>query len=263
MIKAKLLATLGVGVGFLVLISPQAKAGPAGGPTPFTKLVYDLQIIGFDHNKTAPLLGSNRKTIDMPLTTDNCNSQAGCNPAPDVVPDGEIYLLQGPFQVCDGNGSEAPHDCAGNNIQGVNGVPANAIGATFQLPCDNVDQFGNLNAIQCTSSGPGSTGAYQVWVREVGKPGGSLTLTTCANDPFLSNTIICSTNNTGLLIRNSGKPKWSNVTNALTQLVCTNCTAAGGTVTEPLFATGFNGFFWDYDANNNKHLQLRIYAAPK
>jgi hypothetical protein len=40
---------------------------------------------------------------------------------------------------------------------------------------------------------------------------------------------------------------------------CNTKTITAGTCTVALFASGFQGFFWDYDNNGNKLLQLRFY----
>jgi len=64
--------------------------------------------------------------------------------------------------------------------------------------------------------------------------------------------VVCSTNK-ALFVRN--KPnKFTNVTDALTSLVDTNTLQ-----TVALFQGGFLNFFWDYDNNGNKLLQLRFY----
>jgi hypothetical protein len=55
-----------------------------------------------------------------------------------------------------------------------------------------------------------------------------------------------------VFIRKNGKSVFSNVTNALTSLVTSTQTVA-------LFGAGFQGFFWDFDNNGNKLLQLRFY----
>jgi hypothetical protein len=48
--------------------------------------------------------------------------------------------------------------------------------------------------------------------------------------------------------------KFTNVTDALTSLVDSNTLQ-----TVALFQGGFANFFWDYDNNGNKLLQLRFY----
>jgi hypothetical protein len=70
--------------------------------------------------------------------------------------------------------------------------------------------------------------------------------------------------NVAVFTRKSGKPVFSDVTNQLTSIVtpagtCNTKTITAGTCTVALFASGFQGFFWDYDNNGNKLLQLRFY----
>jgi hypothetical protein len=198
---------------------------------------YDLNIIGVDHNKTITMSGSNRHTIFVPLFT---------------APDGEldtvtsdsapIVLVQGPFEVCQGNASAPPVLCPGSAFIG--NLPA--LGAVFQLPCNSLNTLGLITP--CTSTGPGSVASYEVWGRVVGIPNGSGTITLCAVDS--TNTPVCNTDAT-VSFKNSAH-KFTDLTKTLTTL-----TTAAGNV--PLFAAGFSGWFWDYDNAGNKVLQLRFY----
>jgi len=191
---------------------------------------YNLNIIGVTYGKNPPLTGTDRHTIFVPLNT------AGDDP----VPGTDIWLTQGPFAVCDGNSFDAAYDCNGTQIA--------KQGAVFQLPCNtNITTASGTTLVPCTT---GATASYDVWARVVGTPGGSSTLTTCATDP--TGALVCSTNK-AMFVRM--KPnKFTNVTDALTSLVDTNTLQ---TVT--LFQGGFVNFFWDYDNNGNKLLQLRFY----
>ena len=186
---------------------------------------YNLNIIGVSNAKTQPLTGGDRHTIFVGLGTDKKGGDV-------VTP---IYLTQGPFAVCDGNGFDPAMDCSGNTVA--------AAGAVFQLPCDTVTDT-------CLS---GASQAYTIWARALGKPGGSSTVTTCATDTT-TNTVICSTENV-VLVRGSGQQKFKNVTPQLT-------TIAGTTVgTVSLFQDGFTNFFWQYDNNGLKLAQIRFYAG--
>ncbi|HET8922422.1 MAG TPA: hypothetical protein VFN26_05430 [Candidatus Acidoferrum sp.] len=197
---------------------------------------YDLNIIGVDSAKKPPLTGSDRHTIFVPLVSDQGALDT------DIASGADILLIQGPFTVCDGNAFDAAYDCSGNKIGNQ--------GAVFQLPCNtNIATATGTTLVPCTSTGAGSVASYQVWARVVGKPGGSGTITTCATD-LSTNTVVCNANDT-ILVR-SKLNKFENVTNALTSLVT-------GTQTVSLFGAGFQNFFWDYDNNGNKLLQLRLY----
>jgi len=197
---------------------------------------YNLNLIGVTNGKNPPMTGSDRHTIFVPLFT---NGKDG--PDTDPVPGTDIWLTQGPFAVCDGNAFDAATDC--------NGTTVAKTGAVFQLPCNtNITTATGTTLVPCTS---GATASYDVWARTLGTPGGSSTLTTCATEP-VTNTLVCSTNK-AVFVRM--KPnKFTNVTDALTSLVDTNTLQ-----TVALFQGGFQGFFWDYDNNGNKLVQLRFY----
>ena len=194
---------------------------------------YNLNIIGVTKGKNPPLTGSDRHTIFVPLNT----------AANDPVPGADIWLTQGPFTVCDGNAFDAAFDCNGTQIA--------KQGAVFQLPCNtNITTAAGTTLVPCTT---GATASYNVWARVVGTPGGSSTLTTCATDP--TGVLVCSTKK-AVFVRM--KPnKFTNVTDALTSLV-----DASTLQTVALFQGGFLNFFWDYDNNGNKLLQLRFYLLP-
>lgn len=111
-------------------------------------------------------------------------------------------------------------------------------------------------------------GSYTVWARALGKPGGQAKITTCATDILLSSAgEICSTQNQ-VFVRDKGKSSFSNVTAALTTIVldpvadAAAVTACGAT-TVSLFDPCLQGFFWDFDNNGLKLLQVRFYQnAP-
>lgn len=111
-------------------------------------------------------------------------------------------------------------------------------------------------------------GSYTVWARALGKPGGQAKITTCATDMTLSSAgTICSTQNE-VFVRDKGKSSFRDVTDALTTIVLDPIanagavTACGGT-TVSLFDPCLQGFFWDYDNNGLKLLQVRFYQnAP-
>jgi hypothetical protein len=86
-----------------------------------------------------------------------------------------IFLTQGPFQVCDGNGFDPAYDCNGNPIS-VAG--SNKYGAVFQLPCDTA----TVGSTQTGTCPAGTSEPYTVWAEALGQPGGTATITTCAFD---------------------------------------------------------------------------------
>lgn len=222
-------AVLGIAVTSIPGFAQNGNGITSSGPH------YNLNLIGVTNGKNPPLTGSDRHTIFVPLYT---NGKDG--PDVDPVPGTDIWLTQGPFAVCDGNAFDAAYDCNGTQIA--------KLGAVFQLPCNtNISTAAGTTLVPCTT---GMSASYDVWARVVGTPGGSSTLTTCATDP--TNTLVCSTNKQ-MFVRM--KPnRFTNVTDALTSLVDTNTLQ-----TVALFQGGFQNFFWDYDNNGNKLVQLRFY----
>ena len=225
--------TLGAAAGSIPGIAQQKTTGngaPSGAH-------YDLNIIGVTKAKAPSMNGSNRHTIFVPLVSDQGALDT------DVARGADILLTQGDFQVCDGNAFDAAFDC--------NGVQVANQGAVFQLPCNNnITTATGTTLVPCPTTG--ASASYSVWGRALGKPGGSSTITTCATD-LSTGTLVCNAGtNVAVFIRKNGKSVFSNVTNALTSLVTSTQTVA-------LFGAGFQGFFWDFDNNGNKLLQLRFY----
>jgi hypothetical protein len=110
-------------------------------------------------------------------------------------------------------------------------------------------------------------GGYTVWARALGTPGGRAKMTTCATDIELSTSgVICSTQNE-VFVRGTGKSNFRNVTNALTTIALdpvadSAAVAACGGTTVNLFDPCLQGFFWQYDNNGLKLLQVRFYPNP-
>jgi len=213
--KKLLLLLVGIAAGAIPGFAQQTITGNGAPSGPH----FELNIIGVTDPKTQPMTGGDRHTIFVGLGTKN-----------DAVTT-NIYLTQGPFAVCDGNGFDPAYGCDGSTV-------ANS-GAVFQLPCDLLTDV-------CTG---GTSQAYTIWARALGKPGGQATITTCGTTDL--NTVICSTTNT-LLVRGHGQQSYKNVTNELTTIK-----TSVGTIS--LFQIGFINFFWQYDNNGLKLTQVRFY----
>jgi hypothetical protein len=99
-------------------------------------------------------------------------------------------------------------------------------------------------------------GAYEVYIRPLGKPGGKGNITTCAYDP-VEEEDVCSTNNV-ILARDKGKSTFGDVTKELTTITYDD-EATGKTITVDIFDAALEGYFWDYDNNGLKIVQLRFY----
>lgn len=136
-----------------------------------------------------------------------------------------IYLKEGPFKVLDANGTDSN-------------------GATFQLP--NPDP---------TLSG---TSTYSVFVRALGKPGGSSKMTSCVKDSI--GDTYCSTEQV-VTVRSTGKSKFVNVSSQLLT-VCLDTDGNGTCDTRvPLFSDSSYSYLWSYDNQGLRLAQLRFYPV--
>ncbi len=213
----------------------------AGNDAPSGKH-YNLNIIGVDNPKTADMTGSNRHTIFVALGKKNASVAT------------RIYLTEGEFCVCDGNGFDAAYSCqvdeGGDPI-----VIGRNYGAVFQLPANGIDAT-----------------TYQVFVRALGTPGGSGKITTCVETyDEDGNTIdACSSESVELPFNDGKRPaKFQNVTQELTTIVLEEdiyklkgdiWTVVGTKdVRYGLFEEDFGQYFWDYDNAGLKLVQLRFY----
>lgn len=138
----------------------------------------------------------------------------------------QIKLAQGDFQVLDAN-------CTDNN------------GAQFQLPSPDADNDGITT--------------YSVWARALGKPGGSSETTTCATEPTTGD-LYCSVYSM-VQVRSTGKSSFTNVSK---QLLYVYADLDGDGVLErmPLFDDRLQDYYWQYDNNGLKLMQLRFYPIP-
>jgi hypothetical protein len=214
-----------------VLVVATALAAPASaGGINLNGPHYNLNIIGVENPKTAPLTGSERHTIFVGLGK---HSKVTSN----------IYLAPGPFGVCDGNAFDAARSCTGD-------VVANQ-GAVFQLPCNSA-----VPTERGCSEGTYSAD-YQIWGRALGKPGGNVNIQTCATDE--TGALICSTDN-ALFTRGKGKSGFFNVTASLTTVNA--CFVVNGETTcetVSLFDSVLQDYFWQYANEGLRLLQLRFY----
>jgi hypothetical protein len=145
------------GIVALVLGSTAMAGGGNGAPS---GAHYNLNIIGVDKGKTAPMTGSNRHTIFVPLKSTKTGDFSKPNFDPTgtgtqtAIVDSKIWLVPGDtFQVCDGNGFDRAIGCNDTYLGDWStttfdstGAPipvvSERIGAVFQLPCNT-----NLNGM--------------------------------------------------------------------------------------------------------------------
>jgi hypothetical protein len=204
---------------------------------------YNLNIIGVPKDKTADMTGSNGHVIFVQLYGGDTASSLNGKDFTTISKINKILLEPAPagesFQVLDANATDTN-------------------GALFQLPADV-----SMN--------------WTVWARALGKPGGSADLTTCATVNVVDSTgattqeVICSLDT--LTMTRTKNSKFQNVTADLLFITITvdptanpalaTCLGAT-TVTQvqlPLFNACLQNFFWNYDNNGLKLLQLRFYPA--
>ena len=134
----------------------------------------------------------------------------------------KIMLTEGEFGVLDANGTDGT--------------------ASFSLPNPDPENDGITT--------------YSVYARAVGKPGGSSTMTTCATDPITGEEV-CSLEAL-VSVRTTGKPTFKNVSKELLYIYA-DIDGDGITERYPLFDDRLEDYFWNYDNNGLKVLQLRFY----
>jgi hypothetical protein len=135
----------------------------------------------------------------------------------------KINLSPGDFLVVDGN-------CTDNGQ------------ASFQLPNPDPDNNGITE--------------YSVWARALGKPGGSSTTTTCATDPSTGE-VWCSVYSM-VAVRNKGQSSFTDVSRQLLYIYA-DINQDGTLERYNLFNDALQDYYWNYDNNGLKLLQLRFY----
>ena len=229
---------------------------------------YNLNLIGVDKDKSASLKGNSGHRIFVRLF----GGQQVCDPD-ETDPAGDLYCDAGDLRggrSIDGtwagldkiNKILLTPNSATDGIEGFQVLDANATdddGAEFTMP-DNV------------------YGGYTVYARALGKPGGSARLTTCADEFYDEATgeVWCSLY-TAVMTRTKGKPKTEDVTDEVLSLTiiidpdvdpelatCLGLEDTDGDdpeeqVTVPVFNPCFENYFWNYENNGLRLLQLRFY----
>jgi hypothetical protein len=159
-------------------------------------------------------------------------------------------------------GEDANCPDEGFNVIDANGTDGSA---TFSLPAadtdpDNCVQTGlNTDGSPIYLCGSGIT-TYSVFVRALGH-GGTATMTLCGTDPY-DNVDVCS--NSSLTLDDDSKPgKFSNETGTLLYLYGVDIDGDGDVDYRriPLFSDVLVGYFWDYDNEGRRIVQLRFYPC--
>ena len=188
---------------------------------------YNLNILGKTTCSPDDLKNTSRRNIQVLLNGGQSAQDLNGTLALGIDKRNKIYLEQtfdGSFSVPDGNACDAD-------------------GALFRLP---------------------APGAYDIYARALGKPGGAATMTTCATgsgvDGILNTAddeIVCSTENV-VLVRTTGKSSFANVTTPLTTITA-DIDGDGNTETVNLFDPALYDYFWNYDNHGLRLTQLRFY----
>jgi len=100
---------------------------------------------------------------------------------------------------------------------------------------------------------------YSVWVRPVGKPGGSAIMTPGAIDPETGEDVYSL--ESYVAVRSKGKSSFTNVSKELLYIYI-DLDGDGSIERYPLFDDALESYFWSYDNNGLKVLQLRFYELP-
>lgn len=209
---------------------------------------FQLNIIGVDKDKEADMDNNNGRRIFVRLY----GGETVTNPGgkwkegqgfDDLDKINKILLTKGDFAVLDANATDSD-------------------GAEFQLP----DPEPNDDDVA----------SYRVVARALGTPGGKATLTTCAEETFDETTDIWCGSNGIEIEREKGKPKPIDVTANLLKMTITvdpdddpelaACLGYEDTDADDpavsvdvwLFDDCFQNYFWNYNNNGLKLLQLRF-----
>jgi hypothetical protein len=115
-------------------------------------------------------------------------------------------------------------------------------------------------SFQLPSPDPTNTGytTYSVYAKALGKPGGKSTTTPCATDPTTGETF-CSTYSS-VAVRTKGGSSFTNVSKLLLY-VYADIDGDGTVERYPLFDQALENYYWQYDNNGLKVLQLRFYQV--
>jgi hypothetical protein len=259
--------------------TPAAKAAALTGPSrtlgngfPEGGQDYRLSIIGVPKNKTASMDNNSGRRIFVQLWSDNTVTDPGGG---------------GNGSLTKGGGNDQNHIYLCNSTNGENDVVDSRCDNYWQT---NYNQFGVIDANGTDGDGAilavpdpcadalastACTPSYSVWARALA--GGSATLTTCADETGAgfdgTDNVWCGSNGITLYAKSkkavdiSGNLLYMTITvDGVTNpqlATCLGTSTTGSTTLDVfLFDNCFENYFWNYDNNGLKNLELRFYKAP-
>lgn len=212
----------------IALVVPMIGANAVTGNGAPSGAHYNLNIIGVPKDKTADMTGANGHAIFVKL-------------------DGKSKIW-----LCESGVDTACADVDGFAVLDANGTDTN--GATFALP-NPVDQCVTDPA---TGEYTSCTTWYSVFARAPGNSGGDAKMSTCGTittGPDAGDTV-CSVQ----VLEVKQGSKFQNVTKYLL-FVYADVDGDGAVELVPIFDDRLEGYYWDYDNNGLKLLQLRFYPC--
>ena len=227
--KKKILAVMATSLLAAGLVSATSTTSQAGNGSP-SGPHYNLNLIGVPKGKTASMTGSNRHTIFVSATSSAPKINLCQSGTPDCAPSGG-------FQVLDGNATDSN-------------------GALFALPSPDPNPTDGISGCPIGST---CTTTYSVYMRVLGKPGGSINLKSCFED---GTGRWCSVGDENIVTqtRSTGKSTFTNVSKQLLT-VCWDADLNGVCDTRDyIFGRAGATYWWEYVVNSDfKLAQLRFY----
>ena len=234
---------------------------------------YRVNIIGVPKDKTADMDSNNGRRIFVQLNSTNSvttpggkNNQLGKGGGDDQ---NHIYLC---------NSTNGENDVADARCDAWRATHAGSFGV---IDANATDGDGAILAVPdpCADADPTTacTPGYRIFARAHG-PGGSATITTCADESGLgfdgTDDVWCGSNGITLTAKGNARKAVEITENLLHMTISVNgttdpqlaaCLGTSTTGTETLdvylFDNCFENYFWNYDNNGLKLLELRFYHA--
>ena len=227
--KKKILAVMATSLLAAGIVSATSATSQAGNGAP-SGPHYNLNLIGVPKGKTASMTGSNRHTIFVSASSSAPKINLCQSGTPDCAPSGG-------FQVLDGNATDSN-------------------GALFALPSPDPNPTDGISGCPIGST---CTTSYSVYMRVLGKPGGSINLKSCFSD---ASGQWCSVGDENIVtqVRSTGKSTFTNVSKQLLT-VCWDSDLNGVCDTRDyIFGRAGASYWWEYVVNSDfKLAQLRFY----